>query len=93
MKLDRCSFQAPNCLTCTLADGNTLCILIYTSISGTLSCQNLTGNTWEITKSVMHFIQNAVTECKWYTLNDDQTYYKMCCNDITWNVHSNPKSM
>ena len=69
MKLDRCSFQAPLCLTQTQTDGNTLCRLIYTYIAGTLSCQNLTGNMWGIMKLVKHFIQNAVTESKWYTLN------------------------
>ena len=72
MKLDGCSFQAPHCLTWTLTDGNTLCTIIYTSSTGTVSCQNLTGNTQKIAKSVKHFIQNAVTECKQYTLNDYQ---------------------
>ena len=45
-------FQAPDCLTQTLTDGNILCSLIYTSISGTLSCQNHTGNTQKVTKLV-----------------------------------------
>ena len=55
-KLELVLNWAPHCLTWTKVDGNTLCSLMYTSISGTLSCQNLTGNTQDITKFVKHFI-------------------------------------
>ena len=68
-ELHGCHFQAHHCLTQTLTGQNTLCALIYASISGTLSCQNLIGNIQEIARLVEHFIQNAVTECNWYTLN------------------------
>ena len=35
----------------------TLCTLIYTSISDNVSCQNLTGNIRKITKSVKHLFK------------------------------------
>ena len=96
-KLDRCSFQVPpHCLTWTQTDGNTICTLVYTSISGMLCLvKTLEVHTYKKSQSWLSILfKMAVTKCKWYILNEVPKYSnKQYEENVTWNVHGNLKSI